>query len=65
MANSLSRFVDNLTYKIHKVKCKNFNCFFECETFKDNLIKYAYLPIKIALLEFVIIVAICNNCRIL
>ena len=29
MASSLSTLVDNLTEEIHKVKCKDCNCFLE------------------------------------
>ena len=40
MASSLSNLVDNLTERIHKIKCKNCDCFLENESVKDNLIKY-------------------------
>ena len=40
MANSLLNLVDNLTEGIHKIKCKDCDCFLEYESFKDNLIKY-------------------------
>ena len=43
MASSLSNLVDNLTERIHKIKCKDFNCFLEYESVKDNLIKYKCL----------------------
>ena len=43
MANSLSNLVDNLTKGIHKIKCKDCDCFPEYESVKDNLIKYKYL----------------------
>ena len=39
MASSLSNLVDNLTEGIHKVKCKDCDCFLKYEN-KDNLIKY-------------------------
>ena len=44
MASSLSNFVDILTEGIHKVKCKDCDCFLEYETVKDDLIKYKCLP---------------------
>ena len=40
MTTSLSKFADNLTEGIHKIKCKYCNCFFEYESVEDNLIKY-------------------------
>ena len=43
MATSLSNLGDNLTEGIHKNKSKNFYCFFEHESVKDNLIKYKSL----------------------
>ena len=39
MAISLSNLVDNLTEKIHKIKCKDCNYFLENESVKDNSIK--------------------------
>ena len=39
MASSLSNLVDNLTEGIHKIKCKDCDCFLEYESVKDNLIK--------------------------
>ena len=33
----------NLTEGIHKIKCKDCNCFLECESVKDNLMKYKCL----------------------
>ena len=45
MATSLSNIVDNLTEGIHKIKCKDCDCFLECESIKNNLI--VYLVIKI------------------
>ena len=44
METSLSNLVDNLTMGIHKIKCKDCDCFFEYESVKDNSIKYKYLP---------------------
>ena len=32
--------VENLIERIHKIKCKDCDCFLEYETVKDNLIKY-------------------------
>ena len=43
MASSLSSLVDNLTEGIHKIKCKDCDCFLEYESVKDNLIKYKCL----------------------
>ena len=40
MATSLLNCVDNLTEGIHKMECKNFDCFLECESVKENSIKY-------------------------
>ena len=39
MASPLSNFVDHLTEGIHKIKCKDFDCFLEIESVKGNLIK--------------------------
>ena len=36
---SLSNLVDNLTERIHRIKCKDCDCFLEYEIVKDNLIK--------------------------
>ena len=45
---SLSNFVDNLAEGIHKIKCKDCDCFLEYESLKDNLKNInAYLAIKI------------------
>ena len=38
MATSLSNVVVNLTEGVHKIKCKDFDCFLEYESKKDNLI---------------------------
>ena len=40
MASSLLNLVDNLAEGIHKIKCKNCNCFLEHKKVKANLIKY-------------------------
>ena len=42
MATSLSNLFDNLTKEIHKIKCKDCDCFLEYESVKDNLIKCKY-----------------------
>ena len=39
MASSLSNLVDSLGEGIHKIKCKDCNCFLEYESAKENLIK--------------------------
>ena len=43
MATSLSNLADNLTEEIHKIKCKDCNCFLEYGSVKDNSIKYKCL----------------------
>ena len=43
MANTLSNLADNLAEGIHKIRCKDCDCFFEYESDKDNLIKYKCL----------------------
>ena len=43
MATLLLYLVDNLTEGIHKIKCKDCDCFLEYESVKDNLIKYKCL----------------------
>ena len=43
MANSLSNLFNNLIERIHKIKCKDYDCFLEYESVKDNLIKYKCL----------------------
>ena len=43
MATSLSNLVDNFAKGIHKIKCKDFDCFLEYELVKDNMIKYKCL----------------------
>ena len=42
-ASSLSNLVDNLAKGIHKIKCKDCDCFLEYEKAKDNLIKHKCL----------------------
>ena len=39
MTSSLSNLVDNLVEGIHKIKCKEFDCFLEYKSVKDDLIK--------------------------
>ena len=43
MSSSLSNLVDNLAEGIHKIKCKDCDCFLEFEIVKDNLIKHKCL----------------------
>ena len=43
MATSLSNLVDNLAERIHKIKCKDFDCFLEYESVKGNSIEYKCL----------------------
>ena len=43
IASSLSNLVDNLAEGIHKIKCKDCDCFLKYEIDKDNLIKYKCL----------------------
>ena len=43
MARSLSSLVDNLTKGIHKIKCKDCDCFLQYERVKDNLTKYIFI----------------------
>ena len=40
MATSLLNLVDNLREEIHKIKCKDCDCFLEYESVKDNSKKY-------------------------
>ena len=40
MATSLSNLIDNLTGEIHKLKCKNRNCFPEYKNVENSLIGY-------------------------
>ena len=46
IVSSLSNLVGNLAEGIHKIKCKDCNCFLEYESFKGNLIKYKCLSCK-------------------
>ena len=39
-ASSLSNLIDNLG--IHKISCKDYDCFLEFESVKVNLIKYKF-----------------------
>ena len=43
MATSLSNLVDILPEGLHKIKCKDCDCFLKYESVKDNLIKYKCL----------------------
>ena len=43
MATSLSNLADNRREGIHKIKCKDCDCFPEYESVKDNLIQYKCL----------------------
>ena len=43
MATLLSNLVENLREGIHKIKCKDCDCFFQYESVKDNLIKHKCL----------------------
>ena len=43
MATSLPNLVDNLTEGIHKIKCKDCDCFLKYESVNDNLIKHKCL----------------------
>ena len=46
MVSSLPNLVDNLAEGIHKIKCKDCDCFFEYESVKHNLIKFKCLSYK-------------------
>ena len=43
MASSLSNLVHNLSEGIHKITCKDCDCFLKHKSVKDNLIKCKYL----------------------
>ena len=43
MTSSLSNLVDNLVEGIHTIKCKEFDCFLEYTSVKDDLIKHKCL----------------------
>ena len=38
MTTSWPNLFDNLTERIHKIKCKDFDCFLEYERVKENII---------------------------
>ena len=46
IASPLSNLVDNLAEGIHKIKCKDCDCFLEFESVKYNFIKYKCLFFK-------------------
>ena len=46
MASSLSNLVDNLGKGIHKIKCKDCDCFVAFESIKNNFINYKCLSYK-------------------
>ena len=46
MERSVSNLVNNLAEEIHKIKCKNCDCFLEYESIKVNSIKYKCLSCK-------------------
>ena len=47
MVTSSWNLVDNLTEGIQKVRCKDYDCFFEYESVTDNLVKInAYLVLN-------------------
>ena len=43
LSQPLSNLVNNLTEGIHKIKCKDCDCFLEYESVEDNLLKYKCL----------------------
>ena len=43
MASLLSNLVHDITEGIHKIKCKDSDCFLEYESVTDNLVKYKSL----------------------
>ena len=43
MSSSLSNLVDNFTERIHKIKCKDRDCFLEYKSINYNLINYKCL----------------------
>ena len=43
MVSSISNFVDNLEEGMHKIKCKDYDCFRKYESVKENSIKYRCL----------------------
>ena len=42
-ASSFSNLFENFRAGIHKIKCKDFDCFLEYESVKEISIKYKYL----------------------
>ena len=46
MESPLSNRLGNLTEGIHKIKCKDCDCFLEYESAKDDMIKYKSLFCK-------------------
>ena len=52
MATSLLNLVDNLTEGIHKIKCKDCDCFLEYKSANHNLIKNKDLSVKIIQTKF-------------
>ena len=44
MVTSLSSLVDNPIDVIHKIKCKDCDCFGQYKSCQDNLTKYEYFP---------------------
>ena len=43
MASSFSNVMNDLAERIHKNKCKEYDCFHEYESVKDSLIRYKFL----------------------
>ena len=43
MATSLSNLAHNILEGIHKIKCKDCECFLQYESVNENLIKHKYL----------------------
>ena len=43
MAKSVSNLVDNLTNRIHKIKCKDCDCFLEYQSVNNNLVNHKCL----------------------
>ena len=43
MASSLSNLADDLTEEIHKINCKDCDCFLKYKSVKENLIRYECL----------------------
>ena len=51
MTSSLSNLLENLAAGIHKIKCKDCNCFLEYESVDDNLIKLIIKTIQTRLMK--------------